>query len=56
VTVLGFLVGAAISHNFGLASSAAGSSPNGRVAFVVCVAVLFIIAALNTVKSAEAQA
>jgi len=57
VTVLGFLVGAAISHNFGLASSAAGSTANGRVAFVICVIIIFLIAALNTGKSkAGAQA
>jgi YedE family putative selenium metabolism protein len=50
VTVLGFLVGAAIVHNFGLASSAAGTTANGRIAFAVCAAVMFIIAILNTVK------
>jgi YedE family putative selenium metabolism protein len=55
VTVLGFLVGAAFCHNFGLASSAAGTTPNGRIAFVLCAAVMFIVAALNTRKPAQAQ-
>jgi len=44
VTVLGYLVGAAICHNFGLASSAAGTTLNGRIAFGVCVVVMFIVA------------
>lgn len=55
VTVLGFLVGAALSHNFGLASSAAGATPNGRVAFVICAVVIFVIAGLNTGKASSAQ-
>lgn len=55
VTVLGFVAGAAVSHNFGLASSAAGTTPNGRIAFVICVAVVFIIAICNTKKSSAAQ-
>jgi YedE family putative selenium metabolism protein len=50
VTVLGYLLCAAIVHNFGLASSAAGTTANGRIAFAVCTAVMFIIAILNTVK------
>ncbi|MDR0861946.1 MAG: YedE-related selenium metabolism membrane protein [Oscillospiraceae bacterium] len=55
ITVLGFVAGAAISHNFGLASSAAGTTANGRVAFVICVAVVFIIAFCNTKKSSSAK-
>ena len=51
VTVLGYLVGAALSHNFFLASSAAGTTPNGRIAFVVCVLLVFAIAVLSTRKS-----
>ena len=50
VTVLGFLVGAAICHNFGLASSGAGTTPNGRIAFVVCAVVIFVVAIVNTVN------
>lgn len=50
VTVLGYLVGAAICHNFGLASSAAGTTANGRIAFVVCAVITSAIAAFNTKK------
>ena len=53
-TVLGFFVGAAICHNFGLASSAAGSAPNGRFAFGFCLALLFLVAILNTKKTSQA--
>lgn len=48
VTVLGFLVGTAIVHNFNLASSGAGTTPNGRIAFVICVLIVLVIAFLNT--------
>ena len=45
ITVLGLIAGAAICHNFGLASSAAGTTPAGRVAvligFLVCGAIGF---------------
>ena len=51
VTVLGYFAGAAICHNFFLASSAAGTTPNGRIAFAVCVLLVFAIAILNTKKS-----
>lgn len=56
VTVLGMFIGAALSHNFGLAGSAtslnaetqeivAGSVPfNGKVAVVICIAVCMVIA------------
>jgi YedE family putative selenium metabolism protein len=53
VTVLGFLAGAAISHNFGLASSAAGTTANGRIAFAVCAIIVFALAFLNSGKSAK---
>ena len=55
VTVLGFFVGAAICHNFGLASSGSGTTANGHVAFVICVIVVFAIAVFNTRKSSQAQ-
>ncbi len=56
VTVLGMLIGGAMAHNFGLASSAAkaatetdpavsgGPSATGKVAVILCIIVLFIIA------------
>ena len=51
VTVIGMLVGAAISHNFGLASSAAGVTLNGKVAAIVCFVFLGVISYLNSEKS-----
>jgi len=53
VTVLGFLVGAAICHNFRLASTGAGTTMNGRVAFVVCALIMFAVAILNTEKTSQ---
>ena len=50
VTILGYLVGAALVHNFGLASSAAGTTGNGRIAFFVCVIIVFAIAVMNSKK------
>ena len=56
VTVLGFFAGAAICHNFGLASSGAGTTANGRIAFAICAVVVFAIAALNIRKTKGAAA
>ena len=51
VTVTGFVVGAAVSHNFGLASSAAGIG-GGPVALAVLggLAVLAVISVMNLQK------
>lgn len=51
-SILGLLIGAAFAHNFGLASSADGSTLAGQVACVTCIVVLFAIAALNMRKRA----
>ena len=51
VTVLGMLLGAAFAHNFGLASSADGTTQAGQIATVVCIVVLVAIAALNLRKA-----
>lgn len=40
VNVLGMLVGAAVCHNFGLASSGTGTTPAGRVMCIVCIIIL----------------
>jgi len=53
LTVLGYLVGAAICHNFSLASSGAGTTTNGRTAFFVCAVVVFAIAIINTKRARE---
>jgi Na+-translocating ferredoxin:NAD+ oxidoreductase RnfA subunit len=43
VFALGMIIGAAVSHNFGLASTPAGVGPNGIAAVIIClIALLFI--------------
>ncbi len=51
INVIGMLLGAAIAHNFGLASSANGTTPAGRVATFVCLAIVLIVGITNTRKS-----
>ena len=43
VNVLGMLVGAAVCHNFSLASSGTGTTPNGRIMCIVCIVILLVI-------------
>ena len=50
VTVLGLIVGAAFCHNFGLASSADGPTNNGRIAVIIGIVVVAVIAYVNTFK------
>ncbi|MBR5292962.1 MAG: YedE-related selenium metabolism membrane protein [Clostridia bacterium] len=52
ITVTGFVVGAAIAHNFGTASSAAGAGANGPAAVVACYIVLLLVTIFN-VKAAK---
>lgn len=54
VTVLGMFAGGALAHNLNLASSATGTTLNGRVAVLICLAFLFIIAYLNRRQEANA--
>ncbi|TVR03160.1 MAG: YedE-related selenium metabolism membrane protein [Desulfovibrionales bacterium] len=51
VFVLGLLAGAALSHNFGLASSPAGIGPHGMAAVIIGMAVLLFIGAANCKRS-----
>ena len=53
VTVLGLLVGAAFAHNFGLASSGAGPTPNGKIAVIIGIIVVAAIGAANTFRKGE---
>jgi len=53
VTVFGFIVGAAICHNFGLASSPEGASQYGPAATIICLIVVAVIAAANIQKTAK---
>ena len=50
VTVTGFIVGAALCHNFGLASSANGATRAGMIATVVGFVVLAAISVMNLGK------
>ncbi len=52
ITVTGFVFGAAIAHNFGTASSAAGAGANGPAAVVACYIVLLLVTIFN-VKAAK---
>lgn len=67
VTVLGMFVGSAICHNFGLAAKGAalktaekaaeigGPGPNGKVAIIICIVVLFVISAIGIMKEKKAS-
>lgn len=48
VSVMGMLVGAAICHNFGLASSPKGTTLNGKIAAIICFVFLGIISYVNS--------
>ena len=53
VTVLGLLAGAAVSHNFGLASSGQGATTAGKIATLVGFAVITLIALAVMKKQAR---
>lgn len=48
VTFMGLLVGAAIAHNFGLASSGKGPTSNGQMAIGIIFALLILISVINS--------
>ena len=50
VTVLGMIFGAALCHNFGLASSANGPTANGQVAVILGFVVVLVISLTNVMK------
>lgn len=54
ITVLGMFAGGALAHNLNLASSDAGTTLNGRVAVLICIALLLVIAFLNRRKEVNA--
>lgn len=68
VTVLGMFFGAACCHNFGFASSGdmkdaatgevtlGGTGPNGRIATIVCIVLLFLIAFVGNKRKEEKAA
>lgn len=53
MTVLGFMAGAAFSHNFALASSVSGATVNGKAAVIVGIAVLTLMAVSRTFRKKE---
>lgn len=54
ITVIGLMVGAAFAHNFGLAASGEGPTANGKIAVIIGLVVVFLIASLNTFRKNEA--
>lgn len=55
ITVLGMLVGAAFCHNFKLASSPDGATPNGKIAVILCFVVLGAISYFSIPKSSNVK-
>ena len=56
ITVVGMLLGAAVSHNFKLASSADGSTPNGHIAVWAALIILLAVSVVCTfVKRKEGK-
>ena len=55
VTVFGLMVGAAVAHNFGLASSAEGPTANGKIAVVIGIAAAAVIAFVNSSRKGEGK-
>lgn len=49
ITVLGLMAGAAFAHNFKLASSAEGPTANGKIAVIIGIVVVLVIAFANTI-------
>lgn len=54
ITVIGLMVGAAFCHNFGLASSGEGPTANGKIAVIIGIVVVAVIACANTFRKEEA--
>lgn len=48
VTVFGMIIGAAIAHNFALASSGKGPTPNGQMAVIICLVFLVVVSVVNS--------
>jgi YedE family putative selenium metabolism protein len=55
ITVIGMTAGAAFAHNFSLAASAKGPSPNGKAAVIIGFAVLLLVSYFNLEKSVEVK-
>ena len=55
ITIMGLAAGAAMAHNFGLASSAAGPTANGQIAVVIGLLIVLAIAFFHREKSVEVR-
>lgn len=55
ITVMGMLVGAGIAHNFKLASSPKGPTPNGQIAVIICLVIVGLIAYFNSEMVAKKE-
>ena len=55
ITVIGLAAGAAVAHNFGLASSAAGPTANGQIAVIIGFVVILAIAFFHREKSTSVR-
>lgn len=55
ITLLGLAAGAAMAHNFGLASSGAGPTANGKIAVLIGFALVLAIAWFHREKSKEVR-
>lgn len=55
ISVIGMFVGAAFVHNFGLASSAKGPTPNGKIAVIIGLVITLVIAYTNLEKSMDVK-
>ncbi|WP_286034943.1 YedE family putative selenium transporter [Megamonas hypermegale] len=51
ITVIGLIIGAAFAHNFGLASSGEGPTLNGKIAVIIGIIVITVIAFVNTMQA-----
>lgn len=54
ITLVGMIIGAAFAHNFGLASSGAGTTEAGRTATIIIIVVLLVIGAMNSRSQSRA--
>ena len=52
--MIGLAVGAAFAHNFGLASSGEGPTANGKIAVLIGILVVAVIACANTFRKKDA--
>ena len=56
IAVIGLVAGAAFAHNFGLASSGEGPTANGKIAVIIGIVVVALIACFNTFRKDTAKA